>query len=362
MRTGKNGFDVESDIADGAAVNTLLRFCRNALAYSPLPCAAVEGQRHVVRYVNPAFCRLVGKEAGELLNLPFALAVPEGEEQENGCIALLNRVYHTGASEMLADHQHAPDLLPGVCWSYVVWPIFAVEGHVAAIIIQVTDTTNDARFHRRMTTMNQQLLVSSVRQHELREVADALNARLQALATTDGLTGLYNHRAFQELLREEAERAHRYDAPLSLLFLDVDDFKSYNDTFGHPAGDAVLRRIGEALQATARASDLVARYGGEEFAVILIETDADSARIAAERFRAAVERTAWQERRVTISIGAATLSPSVCDPVALIAEADTGLYRAKARGRNCVARSDDVPEHSLRVTEPMAKPPKRLSP
>ncbi len=360
MCTGTDARHVEAGSAGSAEINAALRSCRAMMTCSPLPLVAVEGQEHAVRYVNPAFCLLVGKEAEELLNRPFALAVPEGKA--NGCIALLERVTQTGVTETLADQEHARASLPdssrsGVYWSYVAWPILANEGHTIAVMIQVTDSTGIAQFRHQVTTMNQELLLSSVRQHELREVAEALNARLQALATTDGLTGLNNHRTFQELLQEEVERAQRYNAPLSLLFLDVDDFKGYNDTFGHPAGDAVLHKIGEVLKVTARGNDLAARYGGEEFAVILIETDVTSARIAAERFRAAIERVPWEERPITISVGAATLSPSVCDPAALIAAADTALYRAKARGRNCVLHSADVPGDVPNVEEMAAEAP-----
>ena len=343
MCTEKNVFNVEAGTANGLKIEDALRCCRNAMLCSPLPLIAVVGREHTARYVNPAFCRLVGKEVEELIGRPFALAVPE--EAANGCIALLGRVYYTGASETLMDQVHASTSLPGGFWSYVAWPILAAEGHVAAVMIQVTDTTETALFRDQVTVMNQNLLLSSVQQHELREVAETLNARLQMLAATDGLTGLNNHRAFQELLQSEVERAHRYNAPLSLLMLDVDEFKRYNDAFGHPAGDTVLLNVGEILRTTARASDLVARYGGEEFAVILIETEADSARIAAERFRTAIEQAKWQERRITVSVGAATLSQSVCDPAALIAEADTALYRSKARGRNCITHIADT--HSI---------------
>ena len=161
------------------------------------------------------------------------------------------------------------------------------------------------------------------------------NARLETLAATDGLTGLKNHRTFQERLREEVGRAARYNAPLSLLLLDVDHFKSYNDAFGHPAGDAVLQQVAEVLQATARASDLTARYGGEEFAVILPKTTAAEAKVAAERVRMAIETADWQKRPVTISVGIATLSLIVPESSFFIRQADMALYRAKQCGRNC---------------------------
>ncbi len=167
------------------------------------------------------------------------------------------------------------------------------------------------------------------------------NILLQAQATTDGLTGLKNHRAFQEQFAAEAERSTRYHAPLSVVLLDVDKFKQFNDTHGHPAGDQVLKTVANVLQATARGSDFVARYGGEEFVVILPETDARGARDAAERFRAAIETTVWPLRNVTASVGIATRETPQHPTSELISQADRALYRAKQRGRNCVSHAYD---------------------
>ena len=177
-------------------------------------------------------------------------------------------------------------------------------------------------------------------EHANRLLAE-LNIRLEALATTDGLTGLKNHRTFQERLQDEVRRAVRYSSPLSILMLDVDRFKTYNDAFGHPAGDAILRKIAGVLQAKARTTDFVARYGGEEFAVILPETDREHARTAAERFRGAIEAESWPEWAVTASFGVATLSRTTGDAVALIAQADAALYQSKRIGRNCVTHAMD---------------------
>jgi diguanylate cyclase (GGDEF)-like protein/putative nucleotidyltransferase with HDIG domain len=167
------------------------------------------------------------------------------------------------------------------------------------------------------------------------QLTDA-NQRLAALASTDGLTGLKNHRTFQERLAEEMTRSQRYSIPLSLLLLDVDRFKQYNDSFGHPAGDAVLQRVARILQANARSMDVVARYGGEEFAVLLPETERDGAKAVAERMRAAIEQGPWKERTVTASLGVAHMSSDVDDAAMLLARADEALYRSKQAGRNRV--------------------------
>ncbi len=185
------------------------------------------------------------------------------------------------------------------------------------------------------------------------------NAQLATLATTDGLTGLKNHRTFQERLAEEFGRSVRYGSPLSLIFLDVDRFKQYNDSFGHPAGDAVLKRVSDALVHTARLSDVVARYGGEEFAIILTETDAQEAKIAAERLRSAIQNEPWTQRQVTASLGIATFGVETHDPATLIAQADESLYYAKQNGRNCSYHYLDIePQRSvLNLTEvPLIQP------
>ena len=169
-------------------------------------------------------------------------------------------------------------------------------------------------------------------------VLEASNSRLADLATTDGLTGLRNHRSFQERLEQEWVSAVRYQTPLSVLLMDVDQFKQYNDAFGHPAGDDVLRQVGQTLQECARDSDFVARYGGEEFVVILPHTDISGAYALAERYRAAIADAGWPLRAITISIGAAGLSLTTRNQAALLEQADQALYLSKEQGRNRVSR------------------------
>jgi diguanylate cyclase (GGDEF)-like protein len=166
-----------------------------------------------------------------------------------------------------------------------------------------------------------------------------LVAELEMLSTTDGLTGLRNRRAFDEKLLDEHQRSARSSQPFSLLLIDVDNFKSYNDQFGHQAGDAVLEEVARILQYTVRNYDMAARYGGEEFGVILPNTEKSGALELAERIRRAIERAEWVNRKVTVSIGVATLSFGQSIPV-LIEEADRALYTAKERGRNCIVDAD----------------------
>jgi diguanylate cyclase (GGDEF)-like protein len=170
----------------------------------------------------------------------------------------------------------------------------------------------------------------------------AANARLEKLAITDGLTGLRNHRNFQELLADEFKRSRRYKKPLSVMLLDVDHFKKFNDSFGHPAGDAVLKRVAVILTGQARTTDQVARYGGEEFALVLPETDAQGAEIIAERIRHAIADDAWEHRRVTVSIGISSLDDDIADIAFMIEAADKALYVSKEKGRNQVTRHQIV--------------------
>jgi diguanylate cyclase (GGDEF)-like protein len=169
----------------------------------------------------------------------------------------------------------------------------------------------------------------------------ALHELVSEQAVTDDLTGLANGRAFRDLMEKEAARAARFRHDVSLLMLDIDDFKQVNDTHGHPAGDAVLRSIGRILKAESRGIDEPARYGGEEFVVALPETSPEGALELAERIHARIgaERTRTPdgaEVRVTASVGVATLPATAIDVRELIGAADAALYEAKRTGKNRV--------------------------
>lgn len=168
------------------------------------------------------------------------------------------------------------------------------------------------------------------------------NSRLLHLATTDGLTELTNHRSFLQRLLEEFYRAKRYNLNLSLIMMDLDNFKQLNDTYGHPAGDTILKSIGKILKTNVRIHDLPARYGGEEFIVLLPQTEKLGARVLAEKLRSTIENTAIRisaetELRCTVSIGVAQIDPATMNkPMALIQSADKALYQAKNNGKNQV--------------------------
>ena len=176
------------------------------------------------------------------------------------------------------------------------------------------------------------------------------NARLFDMATTDGLTRLYVYRYFQLLLEQEMQRAKRYGHSCSLLMIDIDNFKYFNDTYGHPLGDEVLKAIAETLVENTRTVDIVARYGGEEFAIILPETGAGDAPEVGEKIREAIagiqlskdEKTLY----VTASIGTATFPDHAADKAQLICRADKALYDSKRNGKNRVTVSSIPLVHS----------------
>ncbi|MDX7952906.1 diguanylate cyclase [Lichenihabitans sp. Uapishka_5] len=165
---------------------------------------------------------------------------------------------------------------------------------------------------------------------------------LQALAARDGLTNLFNRRSFDATLASELKRTAREGSPLSLLMIDIDHFKLFNDRFGHIGGDACIRQVADVIRSVLRQGDNAARYGGEEFAVILPGTDQTGARIVAERLRAAVQALAVDhpdssQNVLTLSIGASTGHDGSLAPEDLIAASDEALYASKRNGRNQVS-------------------------
>jgi diguanylate cyclase (GGDEF)-like protein len=180
-----------------------------------------------------------------------------------------------------------------------------------------------------------------------RELEEA-NRKLRELATTDGLTGLYNYRFFEDTIRMEVRRAQRQKLPLSMLMIDLDHFKVYNDTHGHQMGDEVLKTLARIMKYRLRSTDFPCRYGGEEFAIILPGTGFEEAMSLAEEIRGLVEAHPFSggerqpEGRLTISIGVATYPQDAEDEISLVRTADMALYRAKQKGRNRVEGPAEV--------------------
>jgi two-component system cell cycle response regulator len=221
---------------------------------------------------------------------------------------------------------------------------FAIDRSRAGVLFLRTDhserklTAEDIEF----ADVVMRAAVATIRRAQALETTRADNRRLEALATTDPLTRVLNRRALLDRLNAEVDRARRFNGVLSLLVLDVDHFKPINDTYGHLAGDSVLRQLGALLDDAVRKVDIVARYGGEEFVMLLPETNREGGILFAERLRDRVAGKAFdvgleQPVHLTVSIGIASFpSPRVTTTEDLFARADEALYRAKSGGRNRV--------------------------
>lgn len=159
---------------------------------------------------------------------------------------------------------------------------------------------------------------------------------LERFAWTDSLTGLANRRATDDQLTAEVAKACQNGSPLSIILLDIDNFKLRNDRYGHNAGDAVLRRMGAILSRTVRGADVAARYGGEEFMVILPNTANEGTMLVANRLQKVIRSESWPDEPVTVSMGVASLSEPAFDVASLVALADDAMYQAKQNGRNKV--------------------------
>jgi diguanylate cyclase (GGDEF)-like protein len=198
---------------------------------------------------------------------------------------------------------------------------------------------------RPFTGADRQLFDELVAQAALSLDNVALHETVQRQAVTDDLTGLYNHRRFQDGIATEIERARRLDHGLGLVMLDIDNFKQVNDTYGHQVGDRVLADVANVLRSQSREIDLPARYGGEELALLLPGADLEGAYQLAERVRQGIEALdipldSRGVLRVTASFGAAAVPECAHDPSSLIAAADTALYAAKRAGKNRTERAE----------------------
>ena len=214
----------------------------------------------------------------------------------------------------------------------------AVQGQTAQLETEVRNRTEQlSKTNEELARANQELERTNTKLGEA-------NEQLELLANTDGLTGLANRRSFQETLGFELRRSKRTHSPLSVLMIDVDHFKTYNDANGHPAGDQVLVQIAKILRETLRNTDVVSRYGGEEFTILLPDTAAEPAKAVAQKLRDTVRSYPFPgagesqpEGRVTISIGVATAPADGDTTISIVIAADRALYVAMGLGRDQVA-------------------------
>lgn len=238
----------------------------------------------------------------------------------------------------------------------IVWENFEHEDQVPSCYIEDLDSRNGTLVNgmkvkrHPLKDGDRLLLGATLVGFYIKDDAELnLDQQLLVMATTDALTGLANRHYFQNESRREIDRARRYSRPLSLILLDLDHFKKVNDTYGHPAGDAVLRQVARILITAMREGDLVGRLGGEEFAVLLPETPLEGAVASAERLRDRIEHHVFTHKdmqiHATVSLGVAEFSPTYAGRESLFEAADRSLYDAKASGRNRV-RVAQTPQRS----------------
>ncbi len=256
---------------------------------------------------------------------------------------------------------------PPVDWSYIgangserhfACNVFALRNEKGELIgaisanLDITERRDaQSRIEDQMEQINE-----IAKQLEVQKAAlEDANAQLALRADTDGLTNLLNHRRLQGDLEAHFSECRETGRPLSVILMDVDKFKAFNDSFGHPAGDDVLRKFASILKGKSRDGEVVARYGGEEFAVILDGCPKDKAIVAAERFRQAIEDEVWDHRPVTASFGVATLDDSVESPRELLMRSDSALYFSKENGRNKVSHYGALPHDYIKKVGPSFK-------
>ncbi len=263
----------------------------------------------------------------------------------------------------VVDRVFSGSMPPTVDWSYKLpngelryfaCSLFCLEdsdGGTLGAISANLDITERELAERRIHLQMQQINEFAVKLEEQKRALVQANERLQHLAVTDGLTGLWNHRRFHEELERRMVEHRLTGRPLSLMLVDIDHFKSFNDSFGHQAGDDLLRQFARILKEQSRGSDFPARYGGEKFAMILSGAGEHNAIETAERFRTAILNEPWNSRAVTASFGMATLDDSIENPRELIERADQALYAAKSTGRNKVVHFSQKDNDQLAKTK-----------
>ncbi|HRS97772.1 MAG TPA: sensor domain-containing diguanylate cyclase, partial [Smithella sp.] len=251
------------------------------------------------------------------------------------CQAIIQYVYRSGESVILGDAAHEgafkndPYISRMGCKSILCAPLMN-KGKLSGILYMENNLITDAFTPERLELL---------RIFSVQAAISIENARLFDLATTDGLTKLYVHRYFQLLLDQEIKSSIRHNKRFSMIMMDIDNFKNFNDTYGHLLGDKVLRDVARTLKKISRPEDIVARYGGEEFVMILPETDAQQAMMVAEKIRTTVERLEivhnGKTLHLTISLGVAAFPKHAREKEDLIRLADLALYASKHRGKNC---------------------------
>jgi diguanylate cyclase (GGDEF)-like protein/PAS domain S-box-containing protein len=281
--------------------------------------------------VNPAVCSILGYSEDELFRTDFQSI--------------------THPDDLDKDLDYLREMLAGKRTSYRMEKrYFHKRGHEIWAVLNVSLVWNEDGSPRYFVSQIHEITEKKRAEadliHKQREL-EAMNERLENLATTDPLTGVMNRRALDERMEEELVRASRTHQSLSFLLLDVDHFKRFNDSYGHPAGDRALELVAATLESVARETDFVGRFGGEEFAILLPHTDTAGAATVAERIRQGIAGIESLEAPITVSIGAVTLDPALSGTERrtasdLLSQADKSLYQAKTDGRNRCCQAETI--------------------
>ncbi len=231
--------------------------------------------------------------------------------------------------------------------SYMI-PLYAQHKKLSGIMIASIDITRQKKLEQELKRQFVQNLDYTVELEINKNRLKKANSELKTLSTTDELTGIKNHRSFKQILKDIHEKHEYLDDQYSLMMVDIDFFKKYNDTFGHPAGDKVLKNVGLVLKNIVRSHDYPFRYGGEEFSVILPFTSEEESMEVASRIRKAIEECRQEHRFVTVSIGVATRKKGErSDGSLVLSQADQALYFSKRNGRNCVTHYHSIFDSTL---------------
>lgn len=298
--------------------------------------ASLKDQKGRYVYANVGLQRLFRASLAEIRGTTAADWLTAEVAQDVQTIE--NEALANGSSSGIAEDVPAPH---GDVHSWLVmkFPFREESGRLLCGSVAV-DITEQVSLKRQLA---EQLRLA---EHLNNELAEA-NALLIQQATTDGLTGLMNSRHFHTVLASQFAFSRRQGSSLSLVMVDVDRFKQFNDTFGHQEGDEALISVARSLRANARDYDLVGRLGGEEFAIILPDTDRDAALLVSERLRESIEKAKWPLRRITVSVGVTTMDGETRNSRELLEQADKALYQAKRRGRNSVVQAGDRATQSV---------------
>ncbi len=294
-------------------------------------------------------------EEAEQILMPTAIRSPFSEQLKNIYYplgeGLIGHVAESGQPEIVYDSKKDRDLrsMPGInqfLRSLLVIPLSMDQKLIGIVALGKKEPNAFGP--------KQMKILSSLGGQAAVAMANAmLYKKIEKLAITDGLTKVYNHRQFYKKIEEEAERSKRYGTTCSLVMLDLDFFKKFNDQYGHRAGDTALCNVAQVLNASTRTIDVVSRYGGEEFAIILPETDSTGAKLVAERIRRAVQDTSFPVTEdqppvhVTVSVGIATCPQDASDVNELVEYADKALYYSKETGKNKVSVWSEIPVKTI---------------